>query len=145
MPRFKRKLADGQIALAAKLRAEGKTAREIGEVLGISPHNILSMAGLKGTGIGRGHGKFARWKKCQHEWGVVQGLRYPNLKLYGSLRVCVRCRARWFEFFETGEARVDPPVEIDRGILVSKCQRRTRGLVRYSSEDDRRGNPDPEV
>lgn len=58
-------------------------------------------------------GRPAAWLKCEHYYGVVQGLRYPNLVKYGTLRVCVRCRARRFEFFETGEVRIDPPVPIN--------------------------------
>lgn len=57
-------------------------------------------------------GRQGKWKSCEHFWGPEHGLRYPNLVKYGTLAVCVRCRARRYTNFETGVTVINPPVPL---------------------------------
>jgi len=52
-----------------------------------------------------------KWKKCEHDFPIAHPLRYPNRVKYGTLMVCIRCRARRMEI--EGKVSILPPIPRD--------------------------------
>ncbi len=59
-----------------------------------------------------GSGYAPKWKRCGHNFPMIQNLRYPypSRKIYGTIEVCIKCRAKRFKDLEKGETVFYPPV-----------------------------------
>lgn len=50
------------------------------------------------------------WQRCQHCFPIFHTLHEPGGRRYGTLMVCIRCRARRYADDDTGDVLIYPPV-----------------------------------
>lgn len=83
---------------------------ECGTVKAIEGRELRGDDGPRSCGCA---GRMRWFDKCKHEFPIGHELRYPDGVKYGSLSVCIRCRARRVVDWDAWLTRIMPPVPRD--------------------------------